>query len=79
MLEKPRPMTGGSKRRSKDKYCSFHEDHGHDTEECRNLMAEIEKFVQSGALKRYKDHDCRAGQYEAPYRGQRKHKQEKQG
>ncbi|GJQ95740.1 hypothetical protein Tco_0006879 [Tanacetum coccineum] len=32
------------------KYCHFHEDHGHDTNDCRQLRNQIEEAVKSGQL-----------------------------
>lgn len=43
----------GSKSRDRNKHCSFHEDHGHHTEDCRDLAEEIERLAQKGALKEY--------------------------
>ncbi|GKE37039.1 hypothetical protein Tco_1460444 [Tanacetum coccineum] len=39
-------------RRSRDmtKYCHFHKDHGHDTNDCRELRHQIEEAVKSGKL-----------------------------
>ncbi|XP_050259776.1 uncharacterized protein LOC126704820 [Quercus robur] len=34
--------------RDKKKYCYFHKDHGHYTEDCRDLKEEIEKLIQKG-------------------------------
>ncbi|XP_043701413.1 uncharacterized protein LOC122651907 [Telopea speciosissima] len=39
--------------RNKNKYCRFHQDHGHDTEECRQLNDEIEALIQRGRLSRF--------------------------
>ncbi|XP_043701682.1 uncharacterized protein LOC122652073 [Telopea speciosissima] len=36
--------------RNKNKYCQFHQDHGHDTEDCRQLKGEIEALIQRGRL-----------------------------
>ncbi|XP_077249060.1 uncharacterized protein LOC143888478 [Tasmannia lanceolata] len=36
--------TPGDKR-NKSKYCWFHKDHGHDTDECRHLKEEIENLI----------------------------------
>ncbi|XP_077232284.1 uncharacterized protein LOC143868246 [Tasmannia lanceolata] len=44
-------LTKGNKR-DKSKYCRFH-NHGHDTNECRQLKEEIELLIQRGYLKIY--------------------------
>ena len=36
-LTYPGKLKGDSNRRSKDKYCRFHRDHGHDTADCYDL------------------------------------------
>ncbi|GJS79985.1 reverse transcriptase domain-containing protein [Tanacetum coccineum] len=36
--------------RDMTKYCHFHEDHGHDTNQCRELRHQIEEAVKSGQL-----------------------------
>ncbi|GJV85078.1 hypothetical protein Tco_1524976 [Tanacetum coccineum] len=35
---------------TRTKYCHFHEDHGHDTNQCRELKHQIEEAVKSGQL-----------------------------
>ena len=37
----------------KKKYRRFHKDHGHLTEECRDLKKQIEDLIQKGKLQRY--------------------------
>ncbi|CAA0805859.1 Unknown protein, partial [Striga hermonthica] len=41
---------GPTKPRS-NKYCRFHRDYGHNTEDCRHLKDEIERLIQGGHLK----------------------------
>lgn len=36
-----------------NKYCEFHQDHGHDLEECIMLRIDIEKLIKNGKLARY--------------------------
>ena len=33
-------------RRSKDKYCRFHRDHGHDTADCYDLKQQIKALIK---------------------------------
>ncbi|KAL0308760.1 UNVERIFIED_CONTAM: hypothetical protein Sradi_5818300 [Sesamum radiatum] len=46
-------MKDNPKRVKSKKYCRFHWDRGHTTEECHYLMNEIEKLIQHGYLKEY--------------------------
>lgn len=39
--------------RDKRKYCRFHKDHGHNTEDCRDLKEQIEELIQKGKLQKY--------------------------
>ncbi|KAL0313369.1 UNVERIFIED_CONTAM: hypothetical protein Sradi_5736200 [Sesamum radiatum] len=50
---------GKSKRMKSDKYCLFHKDRGHSTEECLHLKDEIEKLIRRGYLKEYVDRNNR--------------------
>ncbi|XP_073035355.1 uncharacterized protein [Primulina eburnea] len=50
LLQPPRPMKENSKRQQSDKYCRFHKDKGHTTEDCFVLRAEIEKLIKRGYL-----------------------------
>jgi hypothetical protein len=40
-------------KRSSQKYCEYHCDHGHRTEECLSLKREIEMFIRQGKLKKF--------------------------
>ncbi|KAL5541827.1 hypothetical protein UlMin_009537 [Ulmus minor] len=51
-------LLGGGKRkmdsqRDNTKYCRFHRDTGHTTEECRVLKDEVERLIQRGQLREY--------------------------
>ncbi|GJU05658.1 hypothetical protein Tco_1122088 [Tanacetum coccineum] len=49
-FEQPPRMLGSRRSRDMSKYCYFHEDHGHDTNDCRQLRSQIEESVKSGQL-----------------------------
>ena len=36
-----------------NKFCLYHRDHGHDTEECIQLRDEIEELIRRGRLDRF--------------------------
>ena len=52
-LTYPGKLKGDPNRRSKDKYCRFHRDHGHDTADCYDLKQQIEAFIKQGKLQRF--------------------------
>ncbi|XP_022841825.1 uncharacterized protein LOC111365502 [Olea europaea var. sylvestris] len=56
-LEWPKPMLTPSDKRNQSKYCHFHRDHGHDTEECLQLKKEIESLLRRGLLAKYVKND----------------------
>ena len=49
----PDKLKGDPNKRSKDKYCHFHCDHGHDTVDCYNLKQQIEALIRQGKLQRF--------------------------
>ena len=38
---------------SKDKYCRFHRDHGHDTTDCYDLKQQIKALIRQGKLQKF--------------------------
>ncbi|XP_077248252.1 uncharacterized protein LOC143887894 [Tasmannia lanceolata] len=46
-------MSTSSNKRDKSKYCRYHKDHGHDTNECRHFKEEIELLIKRGHLRKY--------------------------
>ena len=49
-LKWPRPLYSLLHVRDKNKYCHFHKDHGHYTEDCRDLKEQIEELIRKGKL-----------------------------
>ena len=45
-LKWPRPLHSSLNICDKNKYCRFHKDHGHYTEDCRNLKKQIEELIR---------------------------------
>ena len=52
-LKWPKKMKGDLSKRKKSKYCHFHRDHGHDTNECYDLKQQIEVLFKQGKLKNF--------------------------
>ena len=52
-LKWPRPLHSSPNVRDKNKYCQFHKDHGHYTEDCRDLKEQIGELIRKGKLQKY--------------------------
>ncbi|GKV30498.1 hypothetical protein SLEP1_g39303 [Rubroshorea leprosula] len=49
-LRRPGPMRTAAATRDHTRYCDFHQDHGHTTEQCNSLRSELESLAQKGML-----------------------------
>ncbi|KAL8088417.1 hypothetical protein AgCh_038265 [Apium graveolens] len=49
----PKPLKADPAKLDKNKYCRFHKDVGHDTDECRQLKDKIEFLIRKGRLNKY--------------------------
>ncbi|XP_059639659.1 uncharacterized protein LOC132282045 [Cornus florida] len=52
-LKWPPKLKADPTKRSRDKYCRFHRDHGHNTEDCFDLKNQIENLVRKGHLRKF--------------------------
>ena len=52
-LKWPRLLHSSTNIRDKKKYCHFHKDHNHYTEDCRDLKEQIEELIQKGKLQKF--------------------------
>ena len=52
-LKWPRPLHLSPNVCDKKKYYQFHKDHGHYTEDCRDLKEQIEELIWKGKLQKY--------------------------
>ncbi|PWA38695.1 hypothetical protein CTI12_AA570620 [Artemisia annua] len=50
LLRPPPRMFAPAHRRDRTRYCEFHNDHGHDTNDCVDLRKEIEACIRNGRL-----------------------------
>ncbi|GAV85430.1 hypothetical protein CFOL_v3_28866, partial [Cephalotus follicularis] len=53
-----------------EKYCRYHRDHEHNTEDCRQLKNQIEDLIRKGHLRKYVDRDAPQGREEKAPRQQ---------
>ena len=56
-LKWPEKMKGDPNKRNRNKYCHFHRDHGHDTDECFDLKQQIENLIRQGKLRNFLGRD----------------------
>ena len=61
-LKWPKLLSTSSRKRDPKKYCRFHKDHGHYTDEYRDLKEQIEELIQRGKLQKFikRDHQPRS-------------------
>ena len=52
-LKWPRPLHLSPNMYDKKKYCRFHKDHDHYTEDCKDLKGQIEELIRKGKLQRF--------------------------
>ena len=50
-------MKGDPNKSNRNKYCHFHRDHGHDTDECFDLKQQIENLIRQGKLRNFLGRD----------------------
>ena len=58
-LKWPEKMKGDPNKRNRNKYCRFHRDYGHDTDECFDLKQQIENLIRQGKLRNFLGRDHR--------------------
>ncbi|XP_012854735.1 PREDICTED: uncharacterized protein LOC105974216 [Erythranthe guttata] len=68
LAEPPRPMQPNAKREKSDRYCRFHKDRGHTTEECAQLKVAIERLIKQGHLGEYIDKSRNKRRDDLPHR-----------
>ena len=49
----PGKLKGDPSKRPRDKYCRFHQDHGHNIANCYDLKQQIEALIRQGKLQRF--------------------------
>ncbi|XP_030924661.1 uncharacterized protein LOC115951635 [Quercus lobata] len=52
----PNKMVGDPVRHNQNLYCQYHQDHGHTTEDCKNLWDHLNQLVREGKLKQLLHH-----------------------
>ena len=49
----PGKLKSDPSKRSRNKYCRFHRDHGHDTADCYDLKQQIKALIREGRLQKF--------------------------
>ena len=52
---------GNPEKRNRNLYCQYHQDHGHTTEDCRNLWDHLDQLIREGKLKQLLHHSSGLG------------------
>ena len=52
-FESPKPLRSPARFRNKDKYCHYHKDVGHNTNDCHNRKRLLDKLAEKGMLNSY--------------------------
>uniref|UniRef100_A0A2N9IA87 Integrase catalytic domain-containing protein n=1 Tax=Fagus sylvatica TaxID=28930 RepID=A0A2N9IA87_FAGSY len=65
-LKWPGKLLTDPDKRPRDKYCRFHRDHGHNTEDCYDLKRQIEELIKQGKLQRFVERGQREGRPQGP-------------
>ena len=60
-LKWPSKLLTNLDKRPRDKYCRFHRDHDHNTEDCYDLKRQIEELIKKGKLQRFVERGQREG------------------
>ena len=56
-LKWPEKMKEGPNKCNRNKYCRFHRDHGHNTDECFDLKQQIKNLIRQGKLRNFLGRD----------------------
>ena len=56
-LKWPVKMKGDPNKCNKNKYCHFHRDHRHDTDECYDVKQQIKNLIKQGKLRNFLERD----------------------
>lgn len=61
-LPRSEGLRSPSNKRDRSRYCLYHHDYGHDTEECIQLQDEIEELVKKEQLDKFLRRQSEAGE-----------------